>query len=107
MILKIRKTDKSVFLNEEQFNFSSQSKKCQWYILGEIFYIVKDNSMIQRDQVSDDVINSIFLRYNYDISKFKNIVEGHYICIIINDKNVKVFGDKFNRKNVFYSSYLP
>jgi len=89
-------------INSKKFNFYVKCKEYEWYLSGIIFYINKGNYIIKRNNINDRILDKIIKKCKFDPCLITNILEGHYICVIRRSDNIKVFGDKFNRKNLFY-----
>jgi len=89
-------------INSKKFNFYVKCKEYEWYLSGIIFYINKGNYIIKKNNIDDRILDEIIKKCKFDPSLITNALEGHYICVIKRSNNIKVFGDKFNRKNLFY-----
>ena len=96
-IEKQKSFDKKLLLDEKDFNYSHQCEKYEWYVSGNLFYIIKKNSIIKKDKIGNKVIDTLFKNCDFEPSKIKNSLEGHYVCIIKKSGQIKIFGDRFNR----------
>jgi len=101
-IQKYKKISDALRISPEKFDFYIKCKDYEWYLKGIIFYINKGNYIIKRNNINDRILDEIIKKFKFDPSLITNALEGHYICVIKGSNNIKVFGDKFNRKNLFY-----
>ena len=101
-IQKYKEINDALNISPEKFDFYVRCKEYEWYLSGIIFYINKGNCIIKRNNINDSILDEIIRKCKFNPSLITNILEGHYICVIKRPGNIKVFGDKFNRKNLFY-----
>lgn len=101
-IQKYKEINDALRISPEKFDFYVKCKDYEWYLKGIIFYINKGNYTIKRNNINDRMLDKIIKKCKFDPSLIIDTLEGYYICVIKRSNNIRVFGDKFNRKNLFY-----
>lgn len=96
------KSHNNLNINDADFNYKYQGNGYEWYINGVLFYIVNKKSIVKSEKITNKLIDSLFKDCNLNPNKINDALEGHYICIIKQENQIKVFGDSFNRRNLFY-----
>lgn len=95
---------KSLEIDKENFDFTYIGKNYEWYIKGNLFYLMNEKGMlIIGKEVNNEKLNTLMLSKKFDPQSIKKNLEGHYVCVIRNKKQIIVFGDKFNRRNLFFT----
>ena len=89
-------------LDERYFQYVYKDDSVEWYIDGTLYYLIhpKDKKLVTC--FDSKTLNRVFKSCDYNPYDIKQLLEGHYIFIIKKDDKILLFGDYFNRKNLFY-----
>jgi len=96
---------KLILLSDVEYEEISMSNKDKLVFWGKIYAVIRDNGKlipIDMDEDGRSIIRKTFNKSNLD--DMIQHIKGDYVgCLIKKDEDVVVFGDSFNRKDVFYS----
>ena len=94
--------------NSQYFNKKSdyffKIKNTKVFFWGKLYGLYENNKYIN-NKYSNFLSKIIFKEKNFNqetIRNIRNILEGYYICLVVSGKNIFIFGDKFNKKELFY-----
>jgi len=103
-IYKNKETRKSLEINKKDFDYFYMGEYYEWYIKGHLFYLMSEKGISKtREEIDSERLNILMNSKKFDPKSIKETLEGHYVCVIRNRERIIVFGDKFNRLNLFYT----